>query len=191
MAKARPIPDLSPEEPMAAAAAKILAVRAQELADHSADVLDLADIERVHDMRVATRRLRAALEVFQECFPRKIHEAALADAKELADALGERRDRDVAIASLESFGEKLPAPDRRGVESLVETLRLEQEEANEALRPYVTGERVAALRERLGELVAEAEDAGGLQPESVQAGKVDDESALAGPSSGNGSGVLP
>ena len=33
------------------------------------DVLDVADIERVHDMRVATRRLRAALEVFEPCFP--------------------------------------------------------------------------------------------------------------------------
>ena len=33
-------------------------------------VLDVGDIERVHDMRVATRRLRAALEIFGPCFPR-------------------------------------------------------------------------------------------------------------------------
>ena len=41
----------------------------REVADHSRDVLDVADIERVHDMRVATRRLRAALEIFEPCFP--------------------------------------------------------------------------------------------------------------------------
>ena len=54
-------------------------------------------------MRVATRRLRAALEVFEPCFPRKRHRKALKRVKALADALGERRDRDVAIEFLERF----------------------------------------------------------------------------------------
>ena len=63
-------------------------------------MLDLDDIERVHDMRVATRRLRAALEVFEPCFPRKRYREALKRVKALADALGERRDRDVAIEFL-------------------------------------------------------------------------------------------
>ena len=68
MAKARPIPDLRPQDAYGAAAAKIVKVRAQELADHSRGVLDMGDIERVHDMRVASRRLRAALEVFASAF---------------------------------------------------------------------------------------------------------------------------
>ena len=50
-----------------------VAVRAQELFEHADGVLDTADIERVHDMRVATRRLRAVLEIFAPCFPRKEH----------------------------------------------------------------------------------------------------------------------
>src|SRR5919106_6737849 len=79
MAKAREIEGLSSEEPYASAAAKVVAVRARELVDHSARVLDVDDIERVHDMRVATRRLRAALEVFAPCFPAKEHAAALKD----------------------------------------------------------------------------------------------------------------
>ena len=66
------------------------------------DVLDIGDIERVHDMRVATRRLRAALEVFEPCFPKKRLSAALSEVKALADALGERRDRDVTIAALDA-----------------------------------------------------------------------------------------
>ena len=48
-------------------------------------------------MRVATRRLRAAIEVFWPCFPPKQGKRILAEVKALADALGERRDRDVAI----------------------------------------------------------------------------------------------
>ena len=51
-------------------------------------------------MRVATRRLRAALEIFEPCFPAKPYDQALGEVKRLADALGERRDRDVAIAAL-------------------------------------------------------------------------------------------
>lgn len=185
MAKARPIPGLSAEEPYAAAAAKVVAVRSQELADHSRDVLGLDDIERVHDMRVATRRLRAALEVFEACFPKKAYAKTLAEVKELADALGERRDRDVTIAALGAFGEGLTAPDRRGIETLVAALRHEQQEANEALRPYVAEERVAGLRDRLRELIAEAEAAAEVKP-----GRAVAAASLARESAGNGAGAI-
>ena len=185
MAKARPIPDLASEDAYAAAAAKILAVRSQELADHSHDVLDMGDIERVHDMRVATRRLRAALEVFEACFPKKAFAEALAEVKELADALGERRDRDVTIDALERFGDELSAPDKRGIASLVAALRAEQREANDALAPYVTEERVAGLRESLQGLISEAEAAVDAKPGSAIAA-----ASLARVSEGNGAGTL-
>lgn len=156
MAKARAIPGLNEDDPYAAVAAKVVAMRASELAENSAGVLDTEDIERVHDMRVATRRLRAALEVFEPCFPGKRFKAALREVKDLADALGERRDRDVAIAALEQFADGLPAPDQPGVHSLIERLRSEQELANGALAPYVAREQLDGVGERLGELVAAA-----------------------------------
>ncbi len=156
MAKSRTIEGLDAEMPYAAAAARVVEVRAAELFEQAPGVLDTADIERVHDMRVATRRLRAALEVFERCFPRERFKPALREVKALADALGERRDRDVTIASLDLFAESIGRPDRPGIESLVEHLREEQREANLALVPYVTEERLAALSERIGELVAEA-----------------------------------
>jgi CHAD domain-containing protein len=157
VAKPRPIEGLDAEEPYAAAAAKVVAVRSREVADHSRDVLDVTDIERVHDMRVATRRLRAALEIFEPCFPESQYEEALEEVKAVADALGERRDADVAIASLERFAAGLAAPDRPGVASLVEQIRTEQAEANAGLEAFVQPRRLAALSERLSELVVEAE----------------------------------
>ena len=75
MAKAKAIPDLTSDVPYAEAAAKIVTVRGEELAEHAQGVLDTGDIERVHDMRVATRRLRAALEIFEPCFPAKLYGA--------------------------------------------------------------------------------------------------------------------
>ena len=100
MAKAQDI-DVAPDEPYRLAAARIVRVRTGELFESAAGVLDTRDIELVHDMRVATRRLRAVLEIFAPCFPRKACKAVLRDVKALADALGERRDPDVQIEALE------------------------------------------------------------------------------------------
>jgi CHAD domain-containing protein len=68
VAKAAEI-DVAPFEPYALAAARVVRLRAQELFAHEQGVLDITDIERVHDMRVASRRLRAVLEIFEPCFP--------------------------------------------------------------------------------------------------------------------------
>jgi CHAD domain-containing protein len=153
VAKAKPIPDLSAEQSYAEAAARIVSVRASEITEHAQGVLDTGDIERVHDMRVATRRLRAALEIFEPCFPAKAYREALGEVKRLADALGERRDRDVAIAALHGFNDQMPAPDRRGVASLIQHLREEQEEANRELAPLVEEPHLRALRDSLDGLV--------------------------------------
>jgi CHAD domain-containing protein len=156
MAKAKAIPDLSAERSYAEAAARIVSVRASELTEQAEGVLDTGDIERVHDMRVATRRLRAALEIFEPCFPGKAYQEALGEVKRLADALGERRDRDVAIATLHGFSDQMPASDRRGIGSLIEQLRDEQEEANRELAPLVERPHLNSLRESLDDLVAAA-----------------------------------
>ncbi len=157
MAKARPIPGIEADDAFAAAAARAVEIRARELVENADGVLDTRDIERVHDMRVATRRLRAALEVFEPCFPAKRFNATLREVKALADALGERRDRDVTLEALDSFAAGIGAPDRPGVRSLAARLREEQAEANLGLAPAVTPERVASLAERLAELVAAAD----------------------------------
>lgn len=160
MAKAREIPSMDRDVPYASAAARVVEVRTRELIDHSRDVLDLTDIERVHAMRVATRRLRAALEVFKPCFPSDEHRAVLREVKAIADALGERRDRDVSIAALEDFAGSLAAPDRPGIDSLVGELRAEQRRANEELEGFVDAARLTTLQERLDDLVREADRLG-------------------------------
>ena len=156
MAKAREVPDLDPGDPYRVAAARVVEVRAAEVVDHAEDVQDLSDVERLHSMRVSTRRLRAALEIFEPCFPADDHRAALSEVKALADALGERRDRDVAIETLEGFAGDLAAADRRGVAGLLEQIRDEQVAANDRLDGWVSQERMDALSARLGKLVAEA-----------------------------------
>jgi CHAD domain-containing protein len=156
VAKARDIPGIEAALPFREAAARVLEIRAQEVFDNAVDVLDTGDIERVHDMRVSTRRLRAVMEIFAPAFPRKPHERALADVKELADALGERRDPDVAIDALAGVADALHPNDSPGIVSLQDDLRSRQERANEHLAETLERVRGSALRERLLVLAAEA-----------------------------------
>ncbi len=155
MARARQV-DLDCEEPFAAAAARVVELRAAEVFEQAHGVLDLKSPERVHDMRVATRRLRASMEVFRPCFPRKRLSRALKEVKALADALGERRDRDVEIEFLERFTEQVDAGDRERVEALVARLFEERLRANDDLAPLVAAERLERLHRRLRRLVEEA-----------------------------------
>lgn len=156
MAKPAEIEGLSAEMAFSEAAALVVETRAAELVRHSEGVLDTVAIEGVHDMRVATRRLRAALEVFFPCFPKGPRKRVLSEVKQVADALGERRDRDVAIATLTRIADSVARPDRRGIGSLIERYRAEQLQANERLAPYVTAERVERIDAAVRALAAEA-----------------------------------
>src|SRR5215213_2446480 len=132
MAKADDIP-VAPDEPFRAAAGRTVRVRAREMFDQADGVLDIRDIERVHDTRVASRRLRAVLEIFAPCFPAGEFKGVLRDVKQLADALGERRDPDVHIDALRAFAGMLTPANRAGVNALVADLQARQGRGNELL----------------------------------------------------------
>jgi CHAD domain-containing protein len=153
MAKAAPVP-VHADMTFAEAAARSVAVRAEELWRHSENVLDTDDIERVHDMRVATRRLRAVLEIFAACFPRDEHRAALREVKALADALGARRDPDVQLEFL--AGLDLGDDARAEVDAFATRLHAEQAAGNETLDAALRHAEASGLRERLHRLVAAA-----------------------------------
>jgi len=158
MAKAQDI-EVGPSEPYRQAAARIVRVRAGELFAAAAGVLDTGDIERVHDMRVASRRLRAVLEIFEPCFPRSEFGGVLRDVKQLADALGARRDPDVHIEALRAFSGALAAANRPGVARLVEDLRARQARGNEMLADQLLRVEERGLHGRLLALADAAEAA--------------------------------
>jgi CHAD domain-containing protein len=145
-------------EPYALAAARIVRGRADELFDHAEGVLDTSDIERVHDMRVASRRLRAVLEIFEPCFPQGDFKTVLRDVKALADALGERRDPDVHIEDMEELENAFQVAFRPGLEALVERLRARQASGNDTLAAALDHVEECRLHERLHSLADGAEE---------------------------------
>jgi len=154
MAKARAISGVAPDSSVREAAADAVEVRTEELFSFSEGVLDTGDVERVHDMRVASRRLRAVLEVFAPCFPKKELRRTLREVKALADDLGERRDPDVAIAALERVGAGLAAPDRPGLDGLIAELSERQQSGNTLLARRLERVEEIDLRARLLALAA-------------------------------------
>ena len=159
MAKPREVEGIRCDDPFASVAARVVRVRADELLEHSEGVQDIGTIENLHAMRVASRRLRATMEVFAPCFPRKRFRKALKEVKAIADALGERRDRDVSIRDLRHVESSLGDAERTGIEGLIGQLQSEQSAANERLTQYVDRRRLVDLRDSIHELTETAQDA--------------------------------
>jgi CHAD domain-containing protein len=156
LAKAHDIPGLEARMTFAQAAAATVAVRAEELFKHSANVLDTSDIERVHDMRVASRRLRAVLEIYAPCFPPALFTPILREVKALADALGARRDPDVLLDRLAHLEAALPKADAPGIEAFAAPVHAEQARGNEILAAALEAAERSDLRGRLEALAASA-----------------------------------
>jgi len=86
------------------------------------------DIEYIHRMRVASRRLRTVLPMFITCFPARKGEIWLKEIKKITRSLGAARDTDVQIETVEAFYAKVTDPRlRRGIRRLI--LRLKQKRA--------------------------------------------------------------
>src|SRR3546814_12195228 len=74
-------------------------------------VLRNRDIEGVHQMRVALRRLRSALSLFAPALPAALTDPLIAELRWLNGPLGRKRDIDVFLAeTLVPLSAKLPDP---------------------------------------------------------------------------------
>lgn len=156
MARPAPVDGLRPGMPWRDAAAMIVATRARDVFMYAGRVHDTEDVEPVHDMRVATRRLRAALEAFGPAFPRKPFEQVLREVEQLADALGARRDPDVALAPIGALQAALPRADQAGLRSFEASLRTRQREGNDELAAVLARVGETRLERRLARLAKAA-----------------------------------
>ena len=75
-------------------------------------VIKNEDVECVHKTRVTSRKIRAALPLFQPCFPRKNFKKWLKQVKKVTCLLGDARDLDVQIAFVEKYLKNVNSPRR-------------------------------------------------------------------------------
>jgi CHAD domain-containing protein len=113
--------------------------------------------EGVHQMRVATRRLRAALATFRPLFVDRAGEPLRDELKWLGGLLGEARDAEVMRAKLKAHLDEQPpelvlGPVRRRVDL---ELRQAYKEAHKKVVAALDGDRYLALVSALEDFVAE------------------------------------
>ena len=100
--KARKVKGLDPAGLLVDNAERIVATRLDELCAFVPRVLDPGEVEALHDMRIAAKRLRYVLEVTGPCFGPYASEAG-DRTKELQDLLGEIHDCDVLVPRLDAL----------------------------------------------------------------------------------------
>src|SRR5216683_6996842 len=87
-------------EPFAQSGRRLFQERTQKMLEWPEEVLKHEDVEAVHKMRVATRRLRATLDAYQSICDPKSFKKAYRQVTQIADALGAARDTDVMLLNL-------------------------------------------------------------------------------------------
>ena len=148
MAKAIEIPDCG-SVPAADGALVVLRTRLNEMLSFRDAALDWSDIEGVHDMRVATRRLRSISRDFARYVPKVPLKKFRRAVKRLADALGEVRDEDVALAAVEESARQAPPELRAGFERVAAPKRARRKRARVQLFGALEAETFAAFGEEL------------------------------------------
>ena len=129
MAKARKVKGIAPEKSLEECARRIITTRLHEMMSFKEGVIDGRDIEYVHDMRVASRRLRAAMRNFADCFtPKKEFRRHLKRVERITSALGGVRDLDVLINRFQIDVLTVPEDAQIGVQNLIAHLQKKREE---------------------------------------------------------------
>ena len=100
------------------AAVKVLRFHFARMQRREAGTRDGVDAEALHDMRVSTRRMRAAWRVFDGAFKAGKTKKMRRHLETLADRLGTVRDLDVLIEGLEAYRLGLDEEQRQGLEPL-------------------------------------------------------------------------
>ena len=115
MARPLGIDQIGPDTPARDAARAILAAKVQPLFDLEEAAASGTDADAVHDMRVASRRVREALRVFTPVYRKDAVREMDALARAVTRALGTVRDADVLIGALERFASKAEDESERAV----------------------------------------------------------------------------
>jgi CHAD domain-containing protein len=99
---ARPDPIL-PTDSYAVAGRKAMWIQVDRMLAREEAIRDPEQADALKRYRVATRRLRAALRVFRDAYPKRQTKPIRTGLSELADALGRVRDLDVRLEELDSW----------------------------------------------------------------------------------------
>lgn len=156
MAKAKDIAALECDGAAVEGIGRVLLTRLDEALEFREQALDFSDLKGVHDMRVASRRLRSAARDFAPYLRRGRLDGAVKELRELADTLGGVRDLDVEIKELDKLAEEAPPELAAGFREIVRRREARRERARARLVECLTAEMVEELRRKFTRAIEEA-----------------------------------
>jgi CHAD domain-containing protein len=149
MARAKQIDGIECDAAAAAGIRLVLLSRIEEMCALRDRALKWSDPEGVHDMRVASRRLRGALRDFLPYLRRRPLASSLSHMRKLARSLGGVRDYDVAIATLKKTAAKAPHEVAVGIRKFADLRQEALEEARIKLTSVLYAEFMSELQSEL------------------------------------------
>ena len=156
-------PGLEAGDTMAEAARKTLYFHFSRMLYHEPGTRLGEDIEELHDMRVATRRMRAAFQVFGYYLDMDKMRVFLKGLKRTGHTLGAVRDLDVFWEKTQHYLETLPPERQNDLEPLRVVWEAERERDRSKMVAYLDGARYVQFKERFGEFL-QTPGAGELPP---------------------------
>jgi triphosphatase len=110
------------------------------------------DPEELHDMRVATRRMRAAMKVFEVALPERARWLR-EELRWVAGAMGDVRDLDVQIDDLESWKSETDGENLESLDKILGVLRKRRAEARGRMLEALDSARYERLEASFGEML--------------------------------------
>ena len=146
-------PGIEPDDPMSEAGRKTFRFHYRRLVYHEPGTRLGNDIEFLHDMRVATRRMRAAFRVFGQYYEPKAVTAYQKGLKRTGRALGPVRDLDVFRLKIQSYMSTLPQSQRHDLDGFLAILEAHRDSARERMNAFLDSGKYARFKDRFGQFV--------------------------------------
>jgi CHAD domain-containing protein len=164
----RQSPGITPDEPMSEAGRKVLAFHFARMLEHEPGTRAGEDIEELHDMRVATRRMRSALRVFGPYYQSRAIRPFVAGLRRTARALGRVRDLDVFLQKAATYLDGLGGDRSHDLDVLLAAWQEQRAEARarmlDVLDSAKYGDFVDAFALFIESAGAGARESGGIPP---------------------------
>lgn len=141
-------PGLSPDDTMSEAANKTLLYHLQRMMHHEPGTRDGEDAEELHDMRVATRRMRAAVRVFGDHLDADVIKPYLRVMKQTGRELGTVRDLDVFRIKAQAYADSLPDGQKSSLDPLFEAWESERTRARAELVAFLDESKYQLFKEK-------------------------------------------
>ncbi len=142
-------------------ARKVLEARSVQLLDELSALKHRIGEESIHDTRVASRRIRAALEAFQDLFPPDVWEACNSSVRGITGMLGRAREEEVTLALLAELTDGGDLAENLCREYLEERYRKELKQLQQKMLRKLRRVNVRALRSRFDALLSQVGVGGG------------------------------